>query len=31
LLNECHAKFPDGLFNVYYIDPLLQYAEDTVI
>ena len=31
LLNECSAKFPDGLFNVYYIDPTLAYPDETVV
>jgi hypothetical protein len=29
-LNECSAKFPDGLFDVYSIDPILAYPDETV-
>jgi hypothetical protein len=31
LLNECLAKFPDGEFSVYYIDPCIKYPDDIVV
>lgn len=31
LLRACEEKFPDGEFRVYYIDPILQYPDDTVV
>lgn len=31
LWRECQVRFPDGLFQVYYIDPILQYPDDTVV
>lgn len=30
LERECAIKFPDGLFQVYYIDPILQYPAEFV-
>lgn len=31
LLRQCEERFPDGEFRVYYIDPILQYPDDTVV
>ncbi len=31
LLRECSANFPNGLFKVYYIDPMLAYQDETVL
>lgn len=31
LFDECLARFPDRDFDIYLIDPVLQYPDDTVV
>jgi len=31
LIRRCKAMFPDGEFDVLFIDPILQYPDDTVV
>lgn len=31
LLDDCEARFSDGEFDVFPIDPVLQYPNDTVV
>lgn len=31
LLRQCEEQFPDGEFDVLFIDPILQCPDDTVV